>query len=101
MATYKALPSQFPSTTFESRLTFATWFIGLTTLAIYAGLVAVSDSNIMEDTVYSVGIAIMTYYTVVAVSSVVCSGYPLEHWRTALEQSHLPAIGPWCSSRSA
>ncbi len=94
MATYKALPSRFASVD-DVRQTpkFATWFIGLTTLAIYAGLVMVSDS-IVEDTVYSVGIAIMTYYTVVAVSSVIYFwDTAFAHWRTALEQVILPAIG--------
>jgi amino acid transporter len=94
MATYKALPSRFASVDdVRQTPTFATWFIGLTTLAIYAGLVAVSDS-IVEDTVYSVGIAIMTYYTVVAVSSVIYFwDTAFEHWRTALEQVIFPAVG--------
>ena len=94
MATYKALPSRFGSVNEVRQIpTFATWFIGLTTLAIYAGLVLVSDS-IVEDTVYSVGIAIMTYYTVVAVSSVVYFwDTAFENWRTALEQVVLPAVG--------
>ena len=94
MAAYKALPSRFASVDdVRQTPTFATWFIGLTTLAIYAGLVAVSDS-IVEDTVYSVGIAIMTYYTVVAVSSVVYFwDTAFDNWRTALEQVILPAIG--------
>ena len=94
MATYKALPSRFGSVDdVRQTPTFATWFIGLTTLAIYAGLVMVSDS-IVEDTVYSVGIAIMTYYTVVAVSSVIYFwDTAFEHWRTALEQVILPGIG--------
>ena len=94
MATYKALPSRFASVDdVRQTPTFATWFIGLTTLAIYGGLVAVSDS-IVEDTVYSVGIAIMTYYTVVAVSSVVYFwDTAFQHWRTALEQVILPGIG--------
>ena len=43
---------------------------------------------------YSVGIAIMTYYSVVAVSSVLYFwDTAFEHWRTALEQVILPAIG--------
>ncbi len=94
MATYKALPSRFASVDeVRQTPTFATWFIGLTTLAIYAGLVVVSDS-IVEDTVYSVGIAIMTYYTVVAVSSVIYFwDTAFENWRTALEQVILPGIG--------
>ncbi len=94
MATYKALPSRFASVDeVRQTPTFATWFIGLTTLAIYGGLVMVSDS-IVEDTVYSVGIAIMTYYTVVAISSVVYFwDTAFDHWRTALEQVILPAIG--------
>ena len=94
MAAYKALPSRFASVDeVRQTPTFATWFIGLTTLAIYGGLVVVSDS-IVEDTVYSVGIAIMTYYTVVAVSSVIYFwDTAFGTWRTALEQVVLPAIG--------
>lgn len=94
MATYKALPSKFASVDdVRQTPTYATWFIGLTTLAIYGGLVVVSDS-IVEDTVDSVGIAIMTYYTVVAISSVIYFwDTAFEHWRTALEQVILPAIG--------
>ncbi len=93
MATYKALPGRFASVDdVRQTPTFATWFIGLTTLAIYAGLVMVSDS-IVEDTVYSVGIAIMTYYSVVAISSVFYFwDTAFSHWRTALEQVILPAI---------
>jgi amino acid transporter len=94
MATYKALPSRFASVDdVRQTPTYATWFIGLTTLAIYGGLVVVSDS-IVEDTVDSVGIAIMTYYTVVAISSVIYFwDTAFEHWRTALEQVILPAVG--------
>lgn len=94
MATYKAIPSRFASVDdVRQTPTFATWFIGLSTLAIYAGLVAVSDS-IVEDTVYSVGIAIITYYTVVAVSSVIYFwDTAFGNWRTALEQVILPGIG--------
>ncbi len=94
MATYKALPGRFASVDeVRQTPTFATWFIGLTTLAIYGGLVTVSDS-IVEDCVYSVGIAIMTYYSVVAVSSVLYFwDTAFEHWRTALEQVILPGIG--------
>jgi amino acid transporter len=94
MATYKALPSRFASVDdVRQTPTFATWFIGLTTLAIYGALVMVSDS-IVEDTVYSVGIAIMTYYTVVAVSSVIYFwDTAFGNWRTALEQVVLPGIG--------
>lgn len=94
MATYKALPNRFDSVDQVSQTPkFATWVIGLTSLAIYGGLTLVSES-IVEDSVYSVGIAIMTYYSVVAVSSVVY------FWRTAfrsvktaLEQVILPGIG--------
>jgi amino acid transporter len=94
MATYKALPGRFASVDdVRQTPTFATWFIGLTTLAIYGGLVLVSDS-IVEDCVYSVGIAIMTYYSVVAVSSVLYFwDTAFGHWRTALEQVILPGIG--------
>jgi hypothetical protein len=48
----------------------------------------------VEDCVYSVGIAIMTYYSVVAVSSVLYFwDTAFGHWRTALEQVILPGIG--------
>lgn len=93
MATYKALPDRFASVDDVVQTPkFATWFVGLTTLAIYGGLTFLSDS-IIEDTVYSVGIAIITYYSIVAVSSVV---YFWEtawgSWRTAFGQVILPAI---------
>jgi amino acid transporter len=93
MATYKALPRHF-ATVDEVAQTpkFATWFIGLTTLFIYGALILVSD-RIVEDCVYSVGIAIMTYYTVVAVSSVIYFwDTAFGSWRTALEQVILPGI---------
>ena len=94
MATYKALPDEFGSVDKVAQTPkFATWLIGLTSLAIYAGLTLVSES-IVADSVYSVGIAIMTYYSVVAVSSVVYFWRTaFRSWRTALEQVILPAIG--------
>ncbi|MCX6479712.1 MAG: APC family permease, partial [Mycobacterium sp.] len=57
-----------------------------------SGLTLVSDS-IVEDCVYSVGIAIMLYYTVVAVSSVVYFwDTAWGSWRTALGQVILPGV---------
>ena len=93
MATYKALPERFASVDQVVHTPkFTTWFIGLTTLAIYGGLSMVSDS-IVEDCVYSVGISIMLYYTVVAVSSVVYFwDTAWGSWRTALGQVVLPGI---------
>ena len=93
MATYKALPDRFASVDDVVQTPkFTTWFIGLTTLVIYGGLTFVSES-IVEDCVYSVGIAIMLYYTVVAVSSVVYFwDTAWESWRTALGQVILPGI---------
>jgi amino acid transporter len=93
MATYKALPERFASVDQAVHTPkFTTWFIGLTTLAIYGGLSTVSDS-IVEDCVYSVGISIMLYYTVVAVSSVVYFwDTAWGSWRTALGQVILPGI---------
>jgi amino acid transporter len=93
MATYKALPRQFASVDEVVQTPkFATWFIGLTTLAIYSALTFVSES-IVEDCVYSVGIAIITYYSVVAVSCVLYFwDTAFRSWRTALGQVILPAI---------
>lgn len=93
MATYKALPDRFASVDQVVQTPkFATWFIGLTTLAIYGGLTLVSDS-IVEDCVYSVGIAIITYYSVVAVSSVLYfRDTAFGSWRTAFGQVILPGI---------
>jgi amino acid transporter len=93
MATYKALPDRFASVDQAVQTPkFTTWFLGLTTLAIYSGLTLVSDS-IVEDCVYSVGIAIMLYYTVVAVSSVVYFwDTAWGSWRTALGQVILPGV---------
>lgn len=93
MATYKALPERFASVDDVVQTPkFATWFIGLTTLAIYSGLTWFSDS-IIEDCVYSVGIAIITYYSVVAISCVMYFwDTAFESWRTALGQVILPAI---------
>lgn len=93
MATYKALPQRFASVDEVVQTPkFATWFIGLTTLSIYCGLTWFSDS-IVEDCVYSVGISIITYYSVVAISSVLYFwDTAFESWRTALGQVILPAI---------
>jgi amino acid transporter len=94
MATYKALPGRFASVSEVTQTPrFATWVIGLTSLAIYLALTPISES-IVEDSVYSVGLTIITYYSVVAISSVVY------FWRTAfrsagtaLGQVVLPGIG--------
>ncbi len=94
MATYRALPHRFASVDAASQTPkFATWTIGLMTLTIFAALSLVSES-IVEDSVYSVGIAICTYYVVAAFASV---SY---FWRTAFAsvrtafgQVILPAIG--------
>lgn len=94
MATYKALPGRFASVSAATQTPkFATWAVGLSSLAIYAVLTLVSES-IVQDSVYSVGIAVMTYYTVVALSSVVYF-WPtaFRSVRTALGQVILPAIG--------
>ena len=94
MATYKALPDRFGHVNEASSTPkFATWVIGLTSLAIYCVLDVISDS-VVEDSVYSVGIAIMTYYSVVAISSVVYfRRTAFRSWRTAMGQVILPAIG--------
>jgi amino acid transporter len=94
MATYKALPSRFASVSEVTQTPrFATWMIGLTSLAIYAGLTLVSES-IVEDSVYSVGLTIIVYYSVVAVSSVVYFWRTaFRSARTALGQVVLPGIG--------
>ena len=93
MATYKALPQRFASVDQVVQTPkFATWFIGMTTLAIYCGLTWFSDS-IVEDCVYSVGIAIITYYSVVALSSVLYFwDTAFASWRTAFGQVILPGI---------
>ena len=55
MATYKALPDRFGHVNEASSTPkFATWVIGLTSLAIYCVLDVISDS-VVEDSVYSVG----------------------------------------------
>lgn len=93
MATYKALPDRFASVDDVVQTPkFATWFIGLTTLSIYCGLTWFSES-IVEDCVYSVGISIITYYSVVAISSVLYfRDTAFSSWRTALGQVILPGI---------
>ncbi len=95
MATYKALPDRFASVSeVSSTPKFATWVIGLTSLVIYCVLDLISDS-VVSDSVYSVGIAIMTYYSVVAISSVVYFWRTafFRSWRTAMGQVILPGIG--------
>ncbi|AQT82150.1 amino acid permease [Mycolicibacterium litorale] len=94
MATYKALPGRFASVdTVTQSPKFATWVIGLTSLVIYCTLDLISES-VVEDSVYSVGIAIMAYYSVVAISSVIYFWRTaFRSWRTAMGQVVLPAIG--------
>lgn len=94
MATYKALPGRFASVDEATQTPrFATWTIGLTSLAIYSALSLVSES-IVEDSVYSVGIAIITYYSVVSLSSVLYFGRSaFRSVRTAFGQVILPLIG--------
>ncbi len=94
MATYKALPSRFASVDQATASPkFATWAIGLSSLAVFSALSLVSDS-IVEDSVYSVGISIITYYVVVSLSSVVYFWRTaFGAWRTALGQVILPLVG--------
>lgn len=94
MATYKAIPNRFASVSeVSSSPKFATWVIGLTSLAIYCVLDVISES-VVADSVYSVGISIMTYYSVVAIASVVYFWRTaFRSWRTAMGQVILPAIG--------
>lgn len=94
MATYKALPHRFAAVSaVSSTPKFATWVIGLTSLVIFCTLDLISDS-VVADSVYSVGIAIMTYYSVVAISSVVYFWRTaFRSWRTAMGQVILPGIG--------
>jgi amino acid transporter len=94
MATYKALPGRFASVSEVTQTPrFATWVIGLTSLAIYLALTPISES-IVEDSVYSVGLTIIVYYSVVAISSVVYFWRTaFRSARTALGQVILPGIG--------
>lgn len=94
MAAYRALPQRFASVDQATGSPkYATWFVGLMTLAIYSALSMVSDS-IVEDSVYSVGISICAYYTVAALSSVFYFfGTAFSSVRLALEQVILPAVG--------
>lgn len=93
MATYRAIPRQF---SMVSKVTqtpqFATWIIGLMTLAIYITLSLISES-IVKDTIQSVSIAVCTYYTVAALA---CALYfhrtAFSHWRTALSQVIFPLV---------
>ncbi len=93
MATYKALPDRFASVDDVVQTPkFATWFIGMTTLAVYSGLTWFSDS-IIEDCVYSAAIAIITYYSVVAIACVLYFwDTAFESWRTAWGQVILPGL---------
>ena len=93
MASYKALPHRFASVDEATRSPrFATWFMGLMTLAIYLGLSLTSDA-IVQDSVYSVGISICAYYIV---ASLACVWYfhrtAFSSWKTALGQVILPGI---------
>lgn len=94
MATYRALPHRFASVDHATQTPrFATWFMGLMTLAIYVGLSLVSEA-IVADSVYSVGLSICVYYTVAALS---CAVYfhrtAFASLRTAVGQVILPVIG--------
>ncbi len=94
MATYRALPHRFASVDSATQTPrFATWFMGLLTLAVYATLSLVSES-IVADTVYSVALSICVYYAIAALS---CVFYfhrtAFSSLRTALTQVVLPAIG--------
>jgi amino acid transporter len=94
MATYRALPHRFASVDEATQTPkFATWTIGLMTLAIFTALSLVSES-VIEDSVYSVGIAICTYYVVAAFASVsYFARTAFSSIRTAFGQVILPAIG--------
>ncbi|PXW80369.1 amino acid/polyamine/organocation transporter (APC superfamily) [Nitrosomonas sp. Nm84] len=93
MAIYRAIPRRFSSVNETTQTPkFATWTIGLMTLAIYITLNLISES-IVKDTIHSVGIAVCTYYTIAALS---CALYfhrtAFSHWHTALSQVILPII---------
>jgi amino acid transporter len=94
MATYRALPHRFASVDEATQTPkFTTWTIGLMTLAIFTALSLVSES-VVEDSVYSVGIAICTYYVVAAFASVsYFARTAFSSVRTAFGQVILPAIG--------
>ena len=93
MATYKALPGKFANVNEATRSPkYATWFMGLLTLAIYVGLSLTSDA-IVADSVYSVGISICAYYIVVSLASVFYfHRTAFGSVRTALGQVILPGI---------
>ena len=93
MASYKALPQRFASVDEATAAPkFATWAMGLLTLAIYLGLSLTSDS-IVADSVYSVGISICVYYIVASASSVLYfRRTAFSSVRTAFGQVILPAI---------
>lgn len=93
MAIYRAIPRRFSSVNEATQTPkFATWAIGLMTLAIYITLSLISES-IVKDTIHSVSIAVCTYYTIAALS---CALYfhrtAFNHWHTALSQVILPTI---------
>jgi amino acid transporter len=93
MAAYKALPHRFANVDEATRSPrFATWFMGLMTLAIYLGLSLTSES-IVQDSVYSVGISICAYYIVAACA---CAWYfhrtAFGSWKAALGQVILPGV---------
>jgi amino acid transporter len=93
MATYKALPNRFANVDEATRSPkFATWFMGLLTLAIYLALSLTSDA-IVQDSVYSVGISICAYYIVAALASVFYfHRTAFTSVRTALGQVVLPLV---------
>jgi amino acid transporter len=93
MASYKALPGRFANVDEATRSPkYATWFMGLLTLAIYVGLSFTSDA-IVQDSVYSVGISICAYYIIAALA---CAFYfhrtAFSSIRTALVQVILPTL---------
>lgn len=93
MASYKALPGRFANVDQATRSPkYATWFMGLLTLAIYIGLSFTSDA-IVQDSVYSVGISICAYYIIAALA---CAFYfhrtAFSSIRTALVQVILPTL---------
>lgn len=93
MASYKALPGRFASVDEATRSPkYATWFMGLMTLAIYIGLSLTSES-IVQDSVYSVGISICAYYIVASLASVYYfHRTAFASVGTALGQVILPAV---------
>ncbi len=93
MATYRAIPRKFSSVNETTQTPkFATWTIGLMTLAIYLTLSLISES-IVKDSIHSVSIAVCTYYTIAALSCVLYfHRTAFNHWHTALSQVIFPLI---------